>query len=97
MIVERRAYVVKEGRIQDAVDVIKEAWEGLDFPNAHRIYMPIIGPYNVVVQELEFKDLVESQEFWAAFSTRPKVSELSERWAELRAPGGGGEVWHLVE
>ena len=53
MIVERRSYVVKEGRDQDAVAVIQKAWAALDFPNAHRIYTPHIGPFNVVVQELD--------------------------------------------
>ena len=49
MIVERRSYVVHEGREQEAIDILKEAWRGLDFPNAHRIYKGIIGPFDVGV------------------------------------------------
>ena len=97
MIVERRCYTVYEGREQEAIDILKEAWQGLDFPNAHRIYRTIVGPFDVVVQELEFEDLREREAFWADFFARPKTSELVEPWVQVRAPGGGSELWQLVE
>jgi hypothetical protein len=97
MIVERRWYTVHEGREQEAIDIIKEAWQDLGFPNAHRIYRGLIGPYDVVVHELEFKDLQERQAFWADFMARPKTRALMAPWTKVRAPGGGSELWQLVE
>jgi hypothetical protein len=88
--------VVNEGRDQDAVAVIQKAWAALDFPNAYRIYTPLIGPFNVVVQELEFKDLAARQAFWAAFFAMPEIAGLVEEWTQVRAPGGGAQIWNLV-
>jgi len=46
---------------------------------------------------MEFEDLQEREAFWAGFFAQPKTSELVKPWTQVRAPGGGSELWQLVE
>ena len=72
-------------------------WEQIEFPNAYRIYVPIIGSGDVVYHEVEFEDFEERQAFWAAFYARPEIPAWVEKWKELIKPGGGNELLRLVE
>ena len=63
-------------------------------PHGWRIYRPhTLGPWYVVVWELEFENLTEyeawNSEFWAA----PRLREWRDLWRDLIAGKGGAEVW----
>jgi hypothetical protein len=100
VIVERRVYKTKPFCEQAALDLVKEVWAFVGFPNAYRLYQPISGPFNVIYHELEFKDMQEREQFWADFWARPQTSqsaEWTEKWKELTESGGGIEFSTLVE
>jgi hypothetical protein len=97
VIVERCTYTVKNGRTQEAADVIKQLWSQADSSVVHRIYTPIIGPYDVVYQEIEFVDMEARTQFSATAPTDPMWDELIEKWRALRVSGGGSEILRLAE
>ena len=77
--------------------MIKEIWGWLALPQVHRIYRPSIGPFNTVIQEIEFGDFEERQEFWADLQSRPEFPEAQKRWNEILDTGGSNEILRLVE
>ena len=97
MIVERHTCFLKAGCAREGADSLKGIWERLALPTVHRIYRQAIGPLNVVVQEVEFDDFEERQEFWANCQASPEWQEWSKEWRELQAPGGSNEILVLVE
>jgi hypothetical protein len=97
MIVDRCTFAVKPGRAQDAVDMIKEVWGWLALPNVHRIYQPSIGRFDVVIQEIEFRDLGEYQEFWADLQARPEFPGFLQRWIKTVDSGGSREILRVIE
>ena len=97
MIVERRVYKVKPFCEQAALDFSKEVWAAVGSPNTQRFYRPISGPFNVIYQEIEFKDLQEREQYWADFFALPQTAGWIEKWKELTESGGGTEFLTLVE
>ena len=97
MIVERRIYKARPSCEQQVAEFVKEAWDVYGFPNTHRLYRPISGPVNVVYHELEFKDMQEREQVWAAFFALPQMPEWVEKWTELIETGGSVEFSRLVE
>jgi len=98
VIVEHRTYVVKQTVPErDVADFVNEVMKQVDFPNAHRVCVPMIGPFNTVVHDIEFKDLAERQAFWEAFFARPEIPDWVKKWNELVLSGGSTEIWSLVE
>jgi hypothetical protein len=69
----------------------RSSWHG------SRIYASTpLGPWDLVVWEIEFENHAEfaawHSEFWAA----PRVREYLSASDDLIVPcGGGGEVWHV--
>jgi len=101
MIVERRTFLVKTMKEQEVVDLIKAATEanieaGGVSTGSYRIYIPEIGPFNVVAVEWEYKDLEEMQADWEAWETNLATPEFWEKWCALTERGGDREVWRLA-
>ena len=97
MIVQRMTFVGKPGRMDEMVEVLKEAWTFWDQPPTYRVYRPISGPMGVLYQEIEFEDWAARAEFWAEGRSKPGWPELMEKWIELIDTGGSNELLGLVE
>jgi hypothetical protein len=97
MIVERRTYRAKPFCQQAAAEFVKKVWELIEFPHPWRVYVPVIGPGDVIYHEVEFEDFAERQAFWAAFFARPEMPGWRETWLELTQSGGGNELLRAIE
>ena len=94
MIVQRQRFIVKPGRVNEAVEMMQEMWKLVD-AIPHRIYRSISGRHNTIIDELEFEDFAQYQEWWA--DTGPKIAPLMEKWHALVDTGGSTEFLRLVE
>lgn len=94
MIVNRRAFNVKKGCMEELVALLVAERERLD--SDYRIYAPGISPFDVVVLELEFESLEEYETAWAEWSASPESDEFMEKFNGLTLPGGTNEVWTLA-
>ncbi len=97
MIVERRTLVVKTGKEQEVIELIKAGIEANTiFTGAYRIYLPDIGPFNVVAVEWEHESLEKMQLAWETWRANIATPEFWEEWVALTEPGGRREVWQLA-
>lgn len=97
MIVNRRTFTVKWGRMEEVVALIKAEIKRVDFPHAWRIYTPGIGAFSVLAIEGEYENLEEYERFWAEYSSSPEGVEANEKLATMLVEGGANEIWTLVE
>jgi hypothetical protein len=97
MLVQRLTFQVKPGNQEKAVELMKESRAILDDPHGSRIYTSYIGPFDVVVYELEVENLTELDAYWAAWWSSPETAAFMEKWNALVVSGGGSEIWTLVE
>ena len=95
MIVDRRTFVVKKGRMDEAVALAAEERSRID--GTYRIYRPTIGPIDVVAFEFEGGSLADNERGWVEWSATPEAAEFIKKWNELTEPGGSIEIWTLVE
>ena len=97
MLVNRRTFIVKRGCMEEALALLKAEKERVSHPHAGRIYTPSIGPFGVLVNEVEFESLEEYERFWAEWSASPEGAAFMEKWYDLTETGGTNEIWTLVE
>ena len=95
MIVDRRVFQVKQGRLEEVVELLKAASEGFS-TQAYRIYTPEVAEFDVVVIEWEYEDYQEMQSTIAAWVARLKTTDHWEKWGQVTAPGGRREIWQLA-
>ncbi len=97
MIVDRRTIHCKQGRAVDVADLLSEAIaQNTSYTGNYRIYMPDIGPYDVVVIECEYEDvqaLRAAQQAWREFTDQ---TAFWEEWKAVTERGGHGEIWQLA-
>jgi hypothetical protein len=93
MIVNRRTFVVKQGREHKAIELLKGAVTGHPHPHPGRVYRPQLGPFNVLVLEIEFENLEDYERYFAEFRASPGQAEFMEKWFELTKEGGANEIW----
>jgi hypothetical protein len=97
MIVNRRTFVIKRGRMEDAKSLLKETGQWWP-PGAGmvRFYVTNVGAWNQLAFEVEFQSLADYERIWAeAGATVP--AEWWHRWFEVLDAGGGNEIWTLLE
>ncbi len=97
MVMNRRTFIVKRGRMQEAATVLKA--EVQRSPNAHRtrIYVPEVAPFDVICAEGDFDSLAEYERYGTEYFAQPETSAFLERWFELTETGGTNEIWELVD
>jgi hypothetical protein len=97
MVMNRRTFIVKRGRMQEAIALLKE--EVQRSPNAQRtrIYVPEVAPFDVICAEGDFESLAEYERYWADYFAQPQTTAFLERWFELTETGGTNELWELAE
>lgn len=93
MLVNRRAFQVKKGCMQEVVDMLVE---NRDPNDPYRIYVPKIGHFDVVAFEIEVENLEAYEKGWAEWEARPETAAFMEKWNELTEIGGINEIWTLV-
>ena len=98
MIINRRTFVAKPGRTDDAKVLAQEAVRakpaGMTRPV--RWYEIAFGPWDHLALETEFETLAECERLmdeWLA-NLSP---EFWKKWQEVMATGGSNELWTLVE
>ena len=101
MIVNRRTFNVKQGRSQEAVELlageIAAEKERGGYSGTTRIYTSSIGQFDQVAVEWEYEDLAEYEKGWAEWEARPTTARVMEKWLELTKSGGTNEIWDLAE
>ncbi len=97
MLVNRRTFIAKRGRMEEVVALVKAEIERVSHPHARRLYIPSIGPLDVIAHEVEFESLEEYERFWAEWFASPEGAAFNEKWSDLTETGGTNEIWTLVE
>jgi len=93
MILERRTYIPKLGKVNELVDMIKEGHGILDYSPKFRVLTPQVGPFGVVVHEIEYQDWEEREKFNTDLLKSGKWQPFLERWNQIVKQGGGNEFW----
>ena len=97
MIVQRVFHEVKAGHLGEFLALMKSQPESVLSRQTYRTYTAHIGPSShTVCHELEFGDLAELDQVWAAWSADPETPAYMEKYWSL-VEGGHNEVWDLEE
>jgi hypothetical protein len=101
MIVNRRTFYVKQGRMQELIELIKAEGQAEKerggYLGSLRIYTPNIAPFGVVVVDWQYESLAEHEKGWAEWAARPTTAAFMQKWMELTEPTGLNEIWDLEE
>lgn len=97
MIVNRRVFNVKQGCMDQAVELVKAGTEQFSsYTGPIRIYAPETGTFGVLAIEWEYKDLAEYERLWAEWQAAPETAAFMEKWVTLTRSDGTNEIWHLM-
>ncbi|HWQ11703.1 MAG TPA: hypothetical protein VNL77_02825 [Roseiflexaceae bacterium] len=95
MLVNRRTFVIKRGHIEDAAAMLAEGMRRMGVQG--RVYLPEVGPFDVIAVEGEFESLAAYEQFWSAWAAQPDTGAFMERWYAITESGGANEIWRLAE
>ena len=92
MIVNRREFSIKGGRMDEAV-----AWfRALVFPKPIRLQQSASGTFGLLAIEIEYESMAEYEKLMAEWVARPDTPGRLTKWNEL-AKGGQNEFWRTIE
>lgn len=94
--VQRITYVVKVGKQDEAVELLKAGADHLENVAPSRVYGHRFGPRDTVAIELEVENLAELERFWGEWQAAPETAAVVEKWDRLVEPGGTTEIWKLL-
>jgi hypothetical protein len=97
MIVNRRTFIVKNGRMDEAVEILQSPRDFMENVPPHRMYVSAMGTFNLLAMELEFENYTEYEAFWIAFGKASGRPAMMEKWFDVTLEGGTNEIWELVE
>jgi hypothetical protein len=97
MLVDRRTWVVKRGRMEEALELFKAEGKRIGSPPVWRLYAPNIGGFDLLALELEYESLEAYERSWAEYSASPEAAAFQEKLYELTEVGCANELWALVE
>jgi len=100
MIQVRLVFQAKFGKAADLVALMKEYndWEappGIPGPRSVRLLTDLSGPFDTVVQEVEYDSFEAWEKGQAAMFAHPRAQEMMERTRDLIA--GGSKEYFTVE
>ena len=95
MIVNRLTVTVKQGRMQEVVELLNEGRKQVGFKV--RLYQSDLGNRNQIAYELEFEDYAAYDKFWKEWFALPETPAFLEKWNDITEAGGTNEIWWLVE
>jgi hypothetical protein len=83
MIVQRITVHCKPGKVNEAIALVKAEIATSNFPHAVRMYTPQVDTSNSTINEYEFENVAELEQFWAKWETRPETSIFHEKYGLL--------------
>ena len=95
MIVNRVSVTVKQGRMEELVELLKEGRKQGGY-NA-RLYQSHLGNRDQIAYEFEFEDYAAYDKFWTEWYALPDTPAFLEKWNEITKAGGTNELWWLIE
>jgi hypothetical protein len=81
--------------MDQALEMAKAAREKTGLTDRARIFTSSIGPFNVLVEDIEFENLSETEAFWADWWSDPDTTAFMKKWNDLVASSGGSEIWNV--
>jgi len=95
MIVNRLRVTVKQGRMQELVELLKEMRKqaGLNV----RLYQSHLGTRDQIAYEFEFEDYAAYDKFFTEWYALPDTPAFLEKWNDMTKAGGTNELWWLIE
>lgn len=94
MYVNRRTYIVQNGKLEEAVAFCKEGIQRFGWPHATRVLVADLGPFDTAVQELEFETLAEYERLLQEAGSKLTAEDWA-KWHSLTLSGGTNEIWQL--
>ena len=96
MIVERFTVPIKPGKMEEAVNLLKDGRKNIwpEFSNC-RIYSPNFSDNDTVVISSDFEDIVEHRDLWEIVGAKKEFDEFLQKWNEVVTGGGTHQIWNL--
>ena len=95
MIVQRMNINVKNGRMPELLEFLKEDRKRGGYN--YRLYQSNLGTFDQISIEFEFDDLAAHEKFWANWNALSGTPDFFKKWNNLTKSGGTNELWWLVE
>ena len=96
MIVNRLTITVKQGRMQEFVELLKERRKQGEYNNV-RLYQSHLGTRDQIAYEIEFEDYAAYDKFFTEWYALPDTPAFLEKWNVMTKAGGTNELWWLIE
>lgn len=96
MLVDRRTLKIARTKMDDALALLTDLRERIQWPHPVRIYTGNVAPFDQVVTEVEFADWAEMEAFWSDEETITEFTAFLVKWDEVGLPGGRRELWETV-
>ena len=101
MIVNRRVWGIKSGRVQDAVALLRKEnaaeRERGGYAGPIRMYISTSDEFDQIAAEYEYADLAECKKLWALWASRPTTPAFVEAWHALRIGEETDEIWAIPD
>jgi hypothetical protein len=98
MFVMRFTHTAKQGRTRELAEHLKSfADYGIPRPpHGWRVYQSThLGRWGVVIQEIEFENLAQFEDYMSKRNAAPRFGEAYARYLEFAEPSGSGELWRV--
>jgi hypothetical protein len=95
MIVQRITVHIKPGKINEAVELAKQARRRWSIPG--RLYSSIYGTFNTVVLDFEAENQAELDKYWEETFADEEWGAFLAKWDALHVAGDTNELWNLVD
>ncbi|MFN2302656.1 MAG: hypothetical protein ACK2TV_02900 [Anaerolineales bacterium] len=95
MIVNRLTVNVKQGRMDELVELLKDARKQGGYHV--RFYQSYLGIRDQIAYEFEFEDYAAYDKFFTEWYALPDTPAFLEKWNDMTKAGGTNELWTLVE
>ena len=96
MLVDRRYLNIARTKMDDALTLLTDLRERMQWQHPVRIYMGNVAPFDQIVIEVEFADWAEMNAFWSDDATIAEIAPFFVKWDEVALPGGRRELWETV-
>ncbi len=97
MIVNRRTFIVKKGKMDELVTLLVNAKETSGEGYRLRIYHSMFGPFDTIAMEIEVKDMDDLNHYFEGIRTDQNWVKFIAKFDELTVPGGSNEIWTLAQ
>lgn len=95
MIVQRINAQIKNGKLDEALEMVKEARRRWPFPG--RLYSSIYGTFNTVVLDFDAENQAELDKYWEKTWADEEWGPFIAKWDELTVSGSTNELWNLED